>query len=264
MSELNGAVVLLTGAAGGFGKELTVQLMAAGSRLILSDQGEQVATLMAAYEQTPAVVGIFAADLGRTDECDGLYEAVRDLGTSPDILINNAGVAFYGRPDHVPGSRIDQLMRINLQAPMRLSQLFLPHMIQRGHGHIVNISSVAGWIGSAGLSAYSASKFGLRGFGESLAVDLEEHGIRVSTVYPWFSRTPILDSDQFGDEEVRKIPDDWVTEPGDVVEKMLRGIRADKREIYPDAMSRRVHLMKRYFPWLIPAMQKRMERKLRS
>ena len=69
-------------------------------------------------------------------------------------------------------------MQINLLSPMRLSALFLPQMIERSSGHIVNISSLAGWIGSPFLSAYCASKFGLRGFSESLAPDLRPHNIR--------------------------------------------------------------------------------------
>ena len=71
-------------------------------------------------------------------------------------------------------------------------------MVPRGGGHIVNISSLAGWVGAPNLSAYVASKFGLRGFGESLAAELRSQNIQVSNVYPSFTRTPMLDSDQFG------------------------------------------------------------------
>ncbi len=207
MTELNGAVVLLTGAAGGFGQELTVQLMAAGSRLILSDRGEQAAALTAAYEKTPAVVGVFGADLGRTDECDGLYEAVRDLGTTPDILINNAGVAFYGRPDNVPGSRVDQLMRINLVSPMRLSQLFLPNMIEHGRGHIVNISSVAAVLGAGGERVhYAASKGAIDAFTLGLGRELGQQGIRVNAVRPGLIDTDMNRSKEDPDRLARLGP----------------------------------------------------------
>ena len=83
-------------------------------------------------------------------------------------------------------------MQVDLLSPMRLSELFLPQMIERQSGHIVNISSIAGWFGAKGISSYCAAKFGLRGFSEALQADVEEHGIRVSAVYPWFSRTAIL------------------------------------------------------------------------
>ena len=262
MTELKDATVLITGAGGGFGQHLTSQLLAAGSRLILSDRGELVDALRQNFEQDSRVVGIFGANLATGDGCDSLYDAVRDLGASPDILINNAGIALIGRPDLVPEERIQQLIQINLVAPMRLTKLFLPGMIERQHGHIVNISSVAGRIGAAGLPTYSASKFGLRGFGEALAFDVADHNIQISTVFPWFSRTPILDSEQFGTDAKIVIPDDIVTDPADVVSEIIRGIRKDKAEIFPDVMSRRIRFIRRFFPWLVPVMQRRLRAQL--
>jgi short-subunit dehydrogenase len=256
-----GATVLLTGADGGFGRQFSMQLLNAGSKLILSDRDECVDSLRSSYGDRPDVLTVIGADLSVNAGCDQLHDAVRNLGVSPDILINNAGIAFSGRPDLVPDGHVDRLMQINLLSPMRLSQLILPQMIERQRGHIVNISSVAGWIGGPGISAYCASKFGLRGFGESLATDLAEFNIRISTVYPWFSRTPILESEQFGVTERREVPADVVTDPADVVEAMLKGIRADKEHIFPDAMARRIQLVKRFFPWLIPIMQNRLEKK---
>ena len=102
---------------------------------------------------------------------------------------------------------------LDLLAPMRICYQFLPHMIDRGSGHIVNISSVAGWIGAPGIASYSAAKFGLRGFSEALSADYAECGIKVSTVCPFFSRTPILKSEQFGISERREVPDKLVTDP---------------------------------------------------
>lgn len=261
MSELKGATVLLTGADGGFGRQFSKQLLNAGSKLILSDREECVQSMRNAHDHRPDVLAVVGADLALNAGCDQLHAAVRNLGVSPDILINNAGIAFYGRPDLVPDGRVDRLMQINLLSPMRLSQLILPQMIERRRGHIVNISSVAGWIGGPGISAYCASKFGLRGFGESLATDLAQFNIRISTVYPWFSRTPILESEQFGVAQRRELPADLVTDPADVVDAMLKGIRADKEHIFPDAMARRIQFVKRYFPWLIPIMQNRLKKK---
>lgn len=259
MTELKGATVVVTGAGGGFGQHLTAQLLDAGSRVILSDRGDRVDAISDSYGGRPAVVGIFGADLATSEGCDSLYDAVRDLGASPDVLINNAGIAVLGRPDLVPEDRIQELMRINLIAPMRLCKLFLPGMIERQRGHLVNISSVAGRIGAPGLATYCASKFGLRGFGEALAAEVAEHNIHVSTVYPWFSRTPILDSEQFGLDGKKTIPDDIVTEPADVVAEILRGVRSNRTEIFPDKMSRRIRFTRRFFPWLIPVMQKRLQ-----
>lgn len=150
-------------------------------------------------------------------------------------------------------------MQVNLLAPMRICYLFLPQMIERGSGHIVNIASVAGWVGSTGLSSYCATKFGLRGFGDSVASDYQDNGIKISTVYPCFSRTPILDSDQFGYEIRREVPDNMLTDPADVVAEIIKGVRNDRRDIFPDKLSRRIHYLKRFVPWIIPLIERRIQ-----
>ena len=150
-------------------------------------------------------------------------------------------------------------MQLNLLAPMRLTRLLLPGMIERGSGHIVNISSLAGWVGSQGLSSYCASKFGLRGFGEALAADVEPDGIRVTNVYPCFSRTPILDSAQYGYDARRRVPEHLISEPADVVRRIIDGIRRDELHVFPDKHARRIHYLKRFVPWLLPLLERRMQ-----
>ena len=147
---------------------------------------------------------------------------------------------------------------------MRLCELFLPKMIERRSGHIVNISSIAGWVGAKRLTSYCAAKFGLRGFSESLSKDVEEYGINVSTIYPWFSRTPILDSAHFGPEEKVDVPDDVVTDPADVVAEMLQGIRKNKLHIFPDKMARRIQFLKRHVPGLFDRIMRRIDEKIRA
>ena len=239
MTDLSDAVVLITGATGGFGRHMTQQCLAAGSRLLLTDIDKTSLESLAADNER--ILGSVTADLVDDTGCRKLFDGVEALGHRPDILINNAGIGVGGRFDHVPHDRWEQVVQVNLLAPMRLCYLFLPQMIERGSGHIVNISSLAGWIGTSGIASYCATKFGLRGFSDSLASDYGECGIRVSTVYPFFSRTPILDSDQFGFETRREVPDDMVTDPADVVAEILKGIKKNRRDIFPDKMSRRIH-----------------------
>lgn len=265
MTELDQALVLITGADGGFGRQMTRQFLAAGSRLIVSDIDERrLSALRSDSDGVPGnILASIAADLSGEDGCRLLYEAVMKRGAIPDIIINNAGVGLGGRFDHVPRDRWERLMQINLLAPMRLCHLFLPGLIERRSGHIVNIASIAGWIGTMGLAAYCSAKYGLRGFSEALSGDLEEFAVHVSTVYPFFSRTPILNSDQFGYEKRREIPLELATEPADVVAAIIRGVRANRKHIFPDSTARRLHYLCRWMPWLLPALNRRLDKKIK-
>jgi short-subunit dehydrogenase len=258
MTDLNGKIVLITGAGGGFGSHMTRQFRDAGCKLVLTDLSDKL--LRAVVEDAgDALLASVAADLASEEGCGVIAGACTARNITPDILVNNAGIAMAGRIDNVPRERWETLMQLNLLAPMRLTNLFLPGMIERGSGHIVNISSLAGWVGSQGLSAYCASKFGLRGFGESLAADIEEHGLKVTNIYPCFARTPILDSAQYGYDEHRAAPEKLISEPGDVVRRMIDGIRNDTLHVFPDKHARRIHYLARFVPWLLPMLNRKMQ-----
>ena len=267
MTELNRAHVLVTGAGGGFGQQFIRQLLAANCRLLLTDlDGDSLKTIAArifAEVGKGEIVDCLASDLSSAEGCDALCDAVAQRDICPDIIINNAGIALSGRLDVVPRDRWETLMEIDLLAPMRICARFMPAMVERGSGHIVNISSIAGWVGAEGLSAYNAAKFGLRGFGEGIEQDLQAFNIKVSTVYPWFSRTPILQSERYGTDNRGEVPDEWVTDPADVVAAILDAVSKDRHHVFPDRMARRIHLLKRYAPFVLRWMAPRVAREVR-
>ncbi|MEA5580005.1 SDR family NAD(P)-dependent oxidoreductase [Nodularia harveyana UHCC-0300] len=254
MTQLDKAVVLITGASGGFGQELTRQLLEAGSRLILTDLDETVLRerVQAIQNQvsTGDVLACFAVDISTREGCEILYNQVKALNIPIDILINNAGISVFAFMDTIPHEKWELLMQINLLAPIRLTTLFLNDMIARKQGHIVNISSLAGWWASPGLTHYATTKFGLRGFSEGLFHEVQDYNVKVSAVYPFFSRTPILECDKFG--SLQKVNNDFLykvaTEPAQVIRATIRGIQRNKLHIFPDAIARYSHLLKRYFP----------------
>ena len=250
--------VLITGAGGGFGRQLVRQFRAAGAKLILTDIDDN-ALQSAVDDAGDDLVTSFTTDLASEKGCDEVVQACADLGLVPDILVNNAGIAVAGRLDHVPRDQWEKLMQLNLLSPIRLCNSFLPDMIERGSGHILNVSSIAGWSGAKGLSTYCASKFGLRGFGETLATDLEDTGVHVTNVYPSFSQTPILDSPQYGYDERRKVPAFLLSNPADVVAQMLKGVRNNRLHVFPDKYARRIHYIRRFVPWILPMLERRMQ-----
>ena len=258
MTDLNNKVVLITGAGGGFGLQMTRQFREAGSKLVLTDLSDKLLR-NAIDDAGDSLLASVTADLATEEGCGVIAGTCSARDIVPDILVNNAGIGIAGRIDNVPRERWETLIQLNLLAPMRLTNLFLPAMIERGSGHVVNISSLAGWVGSQGLSAYCASKFGLRGFGESLAIDTEEHGLKVTNIYPCFARTPILDSAQYGYDQRRGVPEQLISEPDEVVGRMLEGIRDDALSVFPDKHARRIHYLSRFMPWLLPILNRRMQ-----
>lgn len=267
MTQLNKAVVLITGAAGGFGTEFTKQLLQANSRLILSDlDRDTLKTKVASISSqitTGEIIDCIAADLSDRDGREDLYNRVKALNIPVDILINNAGIAILGRMDEVPTEKWEQLMQVNLITPMALSALFVGDMIARRQGHIVNISSLAGWVAPAGLAHYSASKFGLRGFSEGLLNEVKAYNVKVTAVYPYFSRTPILNSPGYGTlaKSNKGFPVELATDPVQVIQKTLKGIIRDRASVFPDATARQVYYLKRYFPRLFNWISDRASRK---
>lgn len=260
MSLLEGRTVLITGAGGGFGREMIRQFLQAGSYLVLSDC--ELAPVYAAITSAVAsgvslrgrVLTTVVADLASDSGCESLFQAATPHQI--DVLVNNAGIALCGHFAEVPLPEWERLMQINLLAPMRLTARFLPGMLERGSGHIVNISSAAGLVGTAGLSTYSAAKFGLRGFGEALADELAPSGVRVSNVYPFFSRTPILDSPRFGQWNPAALPDRMISNPVHVVAAIIRGIQTNQVHIYPDPISRQIALIQRLGPGMLATLRR--------
>jgi 3-oxoacyl-[acyl-carrier protein] reductase len=132
------------------------------------------------------------ADLTRDDEIQRLVEQSQKPWGAPDILINNAGWGKRAPVVKVQGEDLDQTLRLNLRAPMILAQSFVPGMIEKGEGAVINIGSVSGKTGEANGAPYSASKFGLIGFTQSLYEEVREHGIKVAVILPGFVDTPLI------------------------------------------------------------------------
>jgi short-subunit dehydrogenase len=258
MSKLESTHVLITGAAGGFGQELTRQLLMKGSRLILVDHPEvELQAKIEKLKQTleaPSgeVLAYIKADLAHREGCDFLLNETQRLGLPVDILINNAGVAVVGSMVDIPQEQWEHLMEVNLMTPMRLSTRFAADMAARRQGHIVNMASLAGWIAMPGLAAYATSKYGLRGFSESLRHELFPYNVKVTAVYPFFSRTPILQSPRYGSlaAEDRSVAPPLTTDPARVMARTIRAIECDQTEVFPDAFAWGGHLLKRYLPLL--------------
>ena len=193
MNSLVGKIALVTGAGRGIGRAVAINLAQSGCRMILtartSDQLEEVQQEIATHGGEAVCI---PADLTRDEEIAQLVAKSNRYWEPADILINNAG--WGKRAPIVKGRQEDwdQTFRLNLRAPMILAKALLPPMVEKGNGAVINIGSISGKTGEANGAAYSASKFGLIGFTQSLYEEVREYGIKVAVILPGFVDTPLI------------------------------------------------------------------------
>jgi short-subunit dehydrogenase len=222
--ELEGKRVLLSGATGGLGRAIAEQLAANGANVVLSSRKKAEledlrGTLPGGADRHDVVV----ADLANEGAPENL---VRDAG-DVDILVANAALPASGKLDDFSHRELARAVRVNLEAPIRMTRELAPKLLKRGEGHLVYISSLSGWAATARSSLYSATKFGLRGFAFGLREDLVPKGVGVSIVSPGFVR----EAGMFADAGTKPPPGMGTTTPEKVGKAVVRAIRRNRSEI---------------------------------
>ena len=191
-TNLQGRTVLVTGAGSGIGRATALEAARRGADLAVCDVDEPG---LAQTEQTARAAGrevtARRVDVADREQMREFAEAVGAV----DILVNNAGVGLAAEFLDTPLEEWDWIVSINLMGVVHGCHFFVPKMIERGAGgHVVNISSMAGYLPSPGLSAYSATKFAVLGLSEALREELRPHGIGVTAICPGLINTPIVTS----------------------------------------------------------------------
>lgn len=228
--KMLGTRILLTGATGGIGRLTAEALGAKGARLALV--GRRLDALepfcqqleLDGHEAHPVVADLSSAEGAH----QAAAQAVEKLG-GVDLLINNAGALQYTHYADQDPAAIERIVRTNMLAPMLLTRALLPHMQARNHGRIVNVGSTFGTLGFACFTAYSASKFGLRGFSEALRRELDGGPIGVTYVAPRAARTKINDATVMAMAEATKMNMD---PPERVAAEIVAAIEGDAKEHY--------------------------------
>ena len=183
--------ILITGASRGIGRSSALQLAESGSRVILTcrermEQLEQVSKELKALGAEPL---LFEGDLSDPKNIDALYETASDFYGTPDILVNNAGVSVTGLFQDLPDETLKSVIDTDLISVMLLTRRFLPGMIRRRSGRIINVSSVYGRTGASCEAVYAAAKGGIDAFTRSLARELAPSNIQVNAVAPGYIDT---------------------------------------------------------------------------
>lgn len=194
------------------------------------------------------------ADVSQPDEAQAAIDQVtREIGL-PDLVINSAGVAQPGYFQDTSLDLFHWMMDVNYFGIVNVCKAVVPGMLDRGSGHIANISSASGFLGVYGYSAYTASKYAVAGFSEVLRAEMKPHGVHVSVVYPSDVDTPQLAYEtRFQPPETRALrPLRSVMQPEAVAREVVRGIERKRYIILPGWDSKLMYVLTRLLGTAVP------------
>jgi short-subunit dehydrogenase len=202
MTAIRGAAAAVTGAAGGIGRALALELAARGCDLALADRDEAgLQTVAAEIAKTGSTkVTIHRVDVSEPQQIADFAQAAIAAHPGLNIVVNNAGVALMGSFGEVDQSQMEWLININFWGVVHGTRAFLPHLARQREAHIVNLSSIFGIVAPPGQTAYAAAKFAVRGFSESLRHELQmaDSPVKLSVVHPGGVATNIARNSRSG------------------------------------------------------------------
>ena len=193
MFSLSGKTALVTGAGSGIGAAIAQALAGAGARVFATDRDADTARATARrIEEAGGRSTPMALDVTDEAACARTAQAVADAGAPLDILVNNAGIGHVGTLLSTTGADLDRLYQVNVRGMFNVSKVFLPGMVERGRGAIVNMASVAGTVGIRDRLAYATTKFAVVGLTKCMALDHAQAGVRVNCICPGRVETPFV------------------------------------------------------------------------
>jgi short-subunit dehydrogenase len=191
MDALHGKVALVTGASSGIGKAIALALAEDGASVVMVARRAEVLERLCTERKAAALrLRAYPADIARAEDLERLAARLRAEFEGIDILVHSAGVFSLGSLADAPVAEFDRQYRTNVLAPYALSQALLSSLRSR-RGEIVFINSTAGLIAGANVSQYAATKHALKAVADSLREEVNQHGIRVLTLYPGRTATPL-------------------------------------------------------------------------
>jgi len=246
-----GKSVLLTGGSSGIGYAAAERLLKAGAEVTLVARRANVLDEARAKLGGKAVHTL-ALDVSRED--DVMEKVAAHLALHPtDVLVNNAGVVMPGRFLELESKHFREMMEINYFGSVNMCRAVIPHLVAKGGGAVLNVSSMAGIIGIYGYTAYAASKFALYGFSEALRGEMVPHKVAVSVCLPPDTDTPQLAfENQYKPKETKAIAGTVKTmSAAAVAEEMLAGVAGGRFTIIPGLDGRMTVAAQRWVPSVV-------------
>ncbi len=227
---------LVTGASGGIGAAFARALAARGERLVLVDRRQELLHVLAEELGGESVALPLEADLSRADAAVRIAEELEARGLGVDLLVNNAGLGHTGRFDEAPVERLTEMVDVNVRGLILLTRRFLPGMISRGRGRVINVASMSSFQPVPFLGVYAASKAFVLSFTEALATELKGRGVRVQALCP--GNVPTGFQQVAGTEAVRFTTSTPSTSPDQVVAVSLAALERGTLRVIPEVRDR--------------------------
>jgi short-subunit dehydrogenase len=226
MKDVNGKVVLITGAARGMGKQHAATFAREGARVVMTDIDEnKLAEAAADLRDMGYEIYNYKVDISDRDACCELRERVEAEVGPIDVLVNNAAIAVNEEVLEQSEESVRRMMDVNLLGQLWMIQAVVPGMARRGSGHVVNVCSVAGKLGVPKLGVYCATKHALIGLTDALRQELRKSGVRFTIVNPGYT-----DTGMFAGAKTPAIQP-W-QDPQRVSDAMINAIKKNRGEIF--------------------------------
>jgi len=258
--DFKNKVVLITGASSGIGKQTAIEFAKLGSSIILvarrKNKLEQVENELKQFNVNTLVC---VCDVSKKDQVDELSKIVLQKFDSVDILVNNAGFAIYGSVSDLSINEIESQMETNYFGMIYCVKNFLPLMLKKKSGHIVNVASVGASFSVPGVSSYCATKFAMLGFSEGLKHELYGTGVGLTVVSPIMVRTPLFEHPSF--TNFSKFSTGVSLSSETVAKTIIKASNSSRLEIVVPSVARAAIWFKQTFPFLINPIIGRIFRK---
>ena len=242
-------IVLITGASSGIGKQTALEFAKKGANLILVARRKDKLELVAKeLEKFHTIILVCQCDVSNKDQVKEMSKTVLEKFGTVDILVNNAGFAIFGPVSDLSIDEIESQMETNYFGMIYCIKNFLPTMLNKKSGHIVNVASVAASFGLPGIASYCASKFAMLGFSEGLKHELKNTGIGITVVSPIMVRTNFFDHSSF--EKIPKYSPTSLSSKT-VANAILKASNSPRLEIIVPSVVRSAVWMKNTFPYFI-------------
>jgi len=255
LRQLDGRVAVITGAGAGIGRALARGLHAKGCHLALVDLDGQAAQAVAtelAEAGAERRITVHPADVADRERMRALASEVAEAHGSLHLLINNAGIGYEAAFPQTSLETWDKVLGVNLWGVIHGCHFFLPHLAKAEQAHIVNMSSLFGYVGMAGQTVYCASKYAVRGLSEALWEELRGTSVGLTVVHPGSIATDIMKTSDGDDPQLMERLAAWYEDnampPHKAAARIIRGVETGKRRLLVTAEAYLADQLRRLFP----------------